>query len=58
MHVFQDQTTKWLSLELSELGQDKLKTFDRGENSPFQFSEVHLSWVKKLNLFDNWLYHK
>ena len=50
--IFHDQSTKQLSLKISELVQDKLKIFAGGENSLF-----HLSGDKKLDLFDNWLYH-
>ena len=42
--IFHDQTTKQLSLKISELVQDKLKFFVGGENSPF-----HLSGDKKWN---------
>ena len=47
-----DQTTKQLSLKISELVADKLKVFVGGENSP-----LHLSGDKEVDLFDNWLYH-
>ena len=49
--LFNDQTTKKLSLKISELVQDKLKIFVQGENSPF-----YLSADKNLDLFDDWLY--
>ena len=48
--IFYDQTTKQLSLKVSEFVENKRKIVG-GENSPF-----HLSADKKLYLFDNWLY--
>ena len=49
--IFHDQTTKQLSLKISELVQDNLKIFVGGENSPF-----HPSGDEKLDRFDYWLY--
>ena len=49
--IFYDQTTKKLSLKISELVQDKFKIFVGGENSTF-----HLSAEKNLDLFGYWLY--
>ena len=50
--IFHDQSTKQLSLKISELVQDKLKSFVGGENSTF-----HLAADKNWDPFDNWLYH-
>ena len=49
--IFYDQTTKKLSLKISELVQDKFKIFVGGENST-----SHLSGEKYLDLFRYWLY--
>ena len=49
---FHDQTTKQLSLKISELIKDKLKIFVEGENSSF-----HLSGDKNLDLFEIEFYH-
>ena len=49
--IFHDQSTKQLSLKISELVQDKLKIVIGGKNSSF-----HLSAENNLDLFDNWLY--
>ena len=48
--IFHDHTTEQLSLKISELVQDKLEIFVG--NLP-----LHLTGDKKLDLFDNWLYH-